>query len=312
MLQLRSAEPFGLEQSAELLALFLHSFLSYVSRMKIGDIRSVLAADLGLQIPGFKISALSLNEHLPETHPATHSHRHDQILIYLRGRGEQSLSGQRHATRAGTVIHAIAGASHGFERERQRRPLCLVMDLQVSARRPRGAGTVAQLAATDVATIRSRMSVLLNLRGASAARRRVQASSVALEFLNVALGALGWFEKDLKPAQNSGTVTRRAERMLKKSMSQDRYSLADLASQLGYQRDHLNRLLKAECGQTFGQLRAKLRLAAAKQALRGGGSVSEAASAIGIDDQNYFARWFRAQIGVTPSQWRLNEGAAGA
>jgi AraC family L-rhamnose operon transcriptional activator RhaR len=71
----------------------------------------------------------------------------------------------------------------------------------------------------------------------------------------------------------------------------------------GYQRDHLNRLVKRETGLTLGQLRMQRRLARAKELLAQGIRVADVAEAVGVLDQNYFARWFRRQTGQPPSRW---------
>ena len=33
-------------------------------------------------------------------------------------------------------------------------------------------------------------------------------------------------------------------------------------------------------------------------------SIGDIATLVGMDDQNYFTRWFRKQTGQTPSRWR--------
>ena len=69
--------------------------------------------------------------------------------------------------------------------------------------------------------------------------------------------------------------------------------------------DHLNRQLRAEIGTTVGGLLNRLRLEEVTRALRTTGrGIGEISSAIGMDDQNYFARWFRKQTGQTPTHWR--------
>ena len=80
--------------------------------------------------------------------------------------------------------------------------------------------------------------------------------------------------------------------------------LAESIRRSGYQRDHLNRLVKKETGLTLGQYRAQLRLAKAKELLDGGAKIAPTGAAIGLADQGYFARWFRRQTGQTPSAWR--------
>jgi AraC family L-rhamnose operon transcriptional activator RhaR len=37
--------------------------------------------------------------------------------------------------------------------------------------------------------------------------------------------------------------------------------------------------------------------------LRRGGGVAAVAAELGFADQSYFARWFRKQTGLSPSQW---------
>ena len=80
-----------------------------------------------------------------------------------------------------------------------------------------------------------------------------------------------------------------------------------MASELGYQRDHLNRILKRESGLTLGQHRAQVRLGEAKRLLGKQLAIGEVGSRVGFDDQNYFARWFRAQTGLSPSSWRAKK-----
>jgi len=76
----------------------------------------------------------------------------------------------------------------------------------------------------------------------------------------------------------------------------------------GYQHDYLNRLLKEHEGLTLGQLRAHKLLARVQRLLRQAGSIAEVAEAVGFDDPNYFARWFRKQTGLSPSRWRRHSG----
>ena len=68
--------------------------------------------------------------------------------------------------------------------------------------------------------------------------------------------------------------------------------------------DHLNRVLKRESGMTAGQMLAGARLGEAKELLKREMMVGDVAERVGMLDQNYFARWFKGQTGVTPTAWR--------
>ena len=117
--------------------------------------------------------------------------------------------------------------------------------------------------------------------------------------------SLGW----LKPVDRLGTTqlttTRVVEGVIENHDSAET-SLADLAKHTGYQQDYLNRLLKAECGLTLGQLRSRHRLETAQKLLANKMPVQQVGERIGILDNNYFARWFKQQTGVSPSHWKNN------
>jgi AraC-like DNA-binding protein len=78
-----------------------------------------------------------------------------------------------------------------------------------------------------------------------------------------------------------------------------------VADEIGFSLDHLNRLLRAECNRTVGTEISTARLERASKLLRTTEkSIGEIASDVGIDDQNYFGRWFRKATGQTPTHWR--------
>ena len=270
--------------------------------------RPLLIENLGISLPVLDVLRLQLNEHLQGTGPGSHSHRHGQLLVYLRGRGAQSVAGNRYAARSGTVIYAAPGEQHSFERERERSPLCLVLDIRLKRGLENSrAGVVGMLPATALNHIRSRISQLFAMRDIGKADRQLTVSAIILDVLDALLRAVG--RLDARPAVNAGTrsLTRSAERVILSLLSDPSVDLAFLAGKIGYQRDYLNRMLKSECGLTLGQLRASLRLREAQRLLRSGKAIGEVASNVGMDDQNYFARWFRQQTGISPSSWRNRE-----
>lgn len=210
----------------------------------------------------------------------------------------------RTAARSGTVIYVAPGQLHAFERQRTRRPLCLVIDIAIEPARatPRA---VAQLTATELTQIRARLSSLFGFREFDPATMFLQLGSVILDVLDPALAALGCLGAP-RPTARPARLTRQVERaLLNIERDHEELSLRDLAKRLGYQQDYLNRQLRVECGLTLGQLRARSRLERSQRLLRDRRlSISDVAERVGLLDNNYFARWFKQQTGLTPSAWR--------
>jgi AraC family transcriptional activator of pobA len=269
------------------------------------EYRPLLIENLGISLPGIEVLRLQLNEHLQGSGPENHSHGHGQLLVYLRGQGAQVVDGKRYDARSGTVIYAAPGKRHGFERERARSPLCLVLDVRFKSelQRPKPA-VVGTLPATSLNHIRSRVTQLFAMKDLGKADRQLTVGAIILDVLDALLRTVGML--DARPAANAGhnSLTRSAEKVIMKFLPDPSADLALLARELGYQRDYLNRALKSECGLTLGQLRARMRLREAQRFLRSGKPVGEVACDVGIDDQNYFARWFRQQTGTSPSAWK--------
>ena len=265
--------------------------------------RPLLIQDLNIQLPGLKILRIRLNRHLPEARWTEHKHDHDQLLIYLMGRGQQRIDGALYPARPGTVIHIPPGSMHAFEQQPGRQPLCLVVDLEMEARR--GVNRVCdQLTAEQLAETRSRMATLFRHPQVERREMALRVGAVVLDVLDIALRSLSWLDPVNRfSVTRHYTVAKRVERLLEARDGAE-MSLHQMAALTGYQHDHLNRLLRAECGLTLGQLRARVRLRRAAAFLAEKKSVQSTAEAVGILDPNYFARWFRQQTGVSPSVWR--------
>jgi AraC-like DNA-binding protein len=265
--------------------------------------RPLLIQDLNLQMPGIKIQRLRLNRHLPEARWTEHSHPHDQLLIYLMGRGQQRVDGLLYPARPGTVIHVPPGKSHAFDQQAGRQPLCLVVDVEMQ--QGRGVAHICDhLTAEQLTETKARLSSLFRVPHIETKEMSFRVAAVVLDILDMALKAIGW----LTPVNRFSTArhfsnARRVERLLEARDGAD-VSLEDIAKMTGYQHDHLNRLLRAECGLTLGQLRSRIRLKRAVALLADRVPIQEVGEKIGILDPNYFARWFRQQTGVSPSSWR--------
>ena len=273
--------------------------------------RPIIIEKIGITLPGIEILKLRLNEHLPEIRSSFHSHEHGQILIYLRGCGEQTVQGKRYPARAGTVIYVGPNKRHRFERERSRQPLCLVIDVNLlSKNNDRSIMTLGELPATELNLIRSRVSQLFGMSGTGSEDRIVAVGAVILDILDPVLRSIGWLETKVIKRQRSGTINVRVGKIINDKIADASLSLSMISKMLGFQRDYLNRLLKKESGLTFSQIRSQIRLKKAQKMLMKGSSVGDVCVAVGMNDQNYFARWFRSQVGTTPTKWRLQNVTA--
>ncbi|MBO4435025.1 MAG: helix-turn-helix domain-containing protein [Bacteroidales bacterium] len=86
--------------------------------------------------------------------------------------------------------------------------------------------------------------------------------------------------------------------------------VSDYAEQLGVSTGYLNRVVRNKTFRSPMDWVGISRIGKAKDLLRGTRmSMAEVADAVGIDDQSYFARFFRKMTGITPREYR--EGGPG-
>ncbi|MCF6312183.1 MAG: AraC family transcriptional regulator [Verrucomicrobiales bacterium] len=269
------------------------------------NFRPLLLEDLQVDSSGLQVLRLCVNQHLPEAE-WVNRHRHDfcQCLLYLTGHGVQRLAGKSHAVRAGSLIYVPDGVTHSFEKQGERTPLCMVVDFQVEDRAELQAG-LSSLHTEDIAVLRQRLSWLMTAteqRGGVALKAREAA--MVLDVTGILLAAVTGEGRGRASTPLSDKV-----RDWIRDGDLQTMSLASLVEQSGIQKDHLNRVLKRECGLTLGQLLAEYRLQQAKQALADAHLlIQEVGSEVGFEDSNYFARWFRQQTGYSPRTWRQREG----
>jgi len=264
--------------------------------------RPILLQNLAVAVPGVRVRQLRLNQHTPEAVWSTHSHDHGQLLIYLSGRGRQKIAEKMHECRPGTVIYLEPGAMHGFERQMVRPPLVLVIDvdLEITRSTPH---PCAQMPDADLTKVRGSVTRLFQIRQVEHREASLLVGSIVLEILDRVLLAAGW----IKPFNRYGdakmmNTTRSVERMLERMGPE--ITMEAIAARSGYNMDHLNRRLKAECGLTLGQLRSRHRLQRAQRLIQQGLPLQTVGERVGILDNNYFSRWFRQQTGMTPTAWK--------
>lgn len=268
--------------------------------------RSLLIDRANLQVPGLRIASFAVHRHLAE-HASVAPHRHAwcQAIVYLSGTGEQAMGATCARIEPGTLVLLPPGVPHAFTRRGRQAPLCLLVDFRLQGARRRRA-TVCGLNRSEIAQLRAHVAHLVRLHSGAGNALRWEGAVPVLEVLLMLLRAGGWIERVAPPGRG------RSDRGVGALLATVSHAtpLVESIRRSGYQRDHLNRLVKKETGLTLGQYRAQLRLAKAKALLESGSKVSQAGAAVGLPDQGYFARWFRRQTGQTPSAWRTRRDSS--
>jgi AraC family L-rhamnose operon transcriptional activator RhaR len=222
----------------------------------------------------------------------------------LNGQGQQIFKNDCAQVEPGTLVVLPPGIPHAFQRSTTRTPLCLMVDFRLKNARSHPA-VVCSMNRSEISQVRQHLAHLLRLQAGASGVLRWESAVVILQLLITLLRSAGWLER-LPPS--SGGKNGSAMHRLLSTMDPDT-PLLRIVERSGYQRDHLNRLLKKETGLTLGQFRTRRRLAKAKELLSQGVQVANVAGAVGLLDQSYFARWFRRQTGQPPSHWsRRNLG----
>jgi len=271
------------------------------------ELQPVLLEDLEISLPGFALRRLALNQHMPKVERLDeHRHGYHQCLLYLRGSGRQRLEGREVAVRRGTLLVIAPGVPHRFVKEGELRPLCLAIDFEADE-----AGAAAEtwaelshLPAPVLARVEETL-VALHHAEASPLRSVLRIGALLLDLMAL-LEERATARERAAPVEprGAGPVSAAVQRFVA------RHGLAGLspggvARHLGRSLDHLNRQLRRECGLTVGEALAQARLARARELLADPSlGVAAVAAAVGMEDQNYFARWFRKQTGESPSRWR--------
>ncbi len=261
--------------------------------------RSLLINKADIRMPGLHVLTFAVHRHLPE-HASIEQHRHrwHQIILYLSGHGRQMFASGDARVEPGTLVVMPPGVSHSFRRTTDRAPLCLMINFRLSGA-PRGPAVVCSLNRSETMQVRQDLARLIRLQGGNGGVLRWESAAVILQVLMTLLRAADWLERVPQPsAGGHGSVLGRLLSTVGPATP-----LGQVVQRSGYQRDHLNRLVKRETGLTLGQVRAQRRLARAKELLSEGMQVADAAEAVGMLDQSYFARWFRRQTGQVPSRW---------
>ncbi|MGN1444571.1 MAG: helix-turn-helix domain-containing protein [Acutalibacteraceae bacterium] len=86
----------------------------------------------------------------------------------------------------------------------------------------------------------------------------------------------------------------------------ERLNLRLVAESVGMSQDHLSKLFKAHIGMGIPDYIKKERLSAAREMLRSGMKISQAAYTVGFGSESYFIKCYREAYGKTPGQEKEN------
>lgn len=198
----------------------------------------------------------------------------------------------------GTAVLLPAGNNDDRSREIGSLPPCIALDFQLlepASHLP----VTCVLHREDLLHAREHLARLLQLQADGGAGCAWECAVEVLNVLVMLLRTAGWIHSELAGACSVGDS---AMHRLLLTMPLES-TLGSVVERSGYQRDHLNRLIKRQTGLTLGQFRTQRRLDRAKELLARGVKVGDVAGEIGLLDQSYFARWFRRQTGLAPTQW---------
>lgn len=113
---------------------------------------------------------------------------------------------------------------------------------------------------------------------------------------------------DLMPQKNL-LLVKRFKQLIEQHAAEN-WSISQYAKQLGISANHLSETVKANTGRTSSQLIDDRMLLEIKRLLKHSKlSVSEIAYQLHFNDQSYFTKYFKKLEGVTPKEWRAQQGA---
>jgi AraC family transcriptional regulator, transcriptional activator of pobA len=252
-----------------------------------------------IRIPGLHIPTFAVYRNPPDLTPVdSHSRDWCQLILYLSGLGRQTFTNGDIGVEPGTLVVFPPGLVHTFKSTTNRMPLCLMIEFDLKGARS-NRPAVYKMNRSELIEVRQQLAYLLKLRSRARGVLRVESATVVLQLLITLLRVAGWLER--VPEFVSGPGESAIHRLL---YSVDVTTpLQQIVRRSGYQRDHLNRLVKKETGLSLGQVRMQRRLAKAKELLSDGIRVANVANEVGFTDQSYFSRWFRLQTGRVPSHW---------
>ena len=241
---------------------------------------------------------LRLNRHLPDAEVlAGHAHSYGQVLCYLNGRGMMVADAQKYEIAPASVVFVPPHIHHTFWESVGRRPLSLVLDVEWRGASKRGI-LIGRLSQAEVGAVRRDLSDLMRLEEPGRPECRLIVAAGVLRILDSLMRSLHVLPERQRQVPS---FVQQFDRLVRQEGTME---IKALASRLGYQPDYLNRIFREATGQTLREYRDTILIERAKALLKSRALIADAAGAVGFDDQNYFARWFRKHTGLQPRAFR--------
>ncbi|MBU3666528.1 MAG: helix-turn-helix domain-containing protein [Chthoniobacterales bacterium] len=273
-------------------------FIVLMPKIPRNPVSPIVLRRLRLRCGNWFVRSLRVNRHLqPFDRFAPHRHAHGQLLLYLRGHGEQRVGPKKYPVGPGSVFFVPRGRMHEFREQAPRRAICLVADLGGAA--PKNSRfRCGRLSADALMAVRQHVASLSGERGRDL---DLIAGAAMLFILDACRRAC---TGEPAPERPGATILARLRRGWHADNQGNWPRPGELARRTGLQKDYLNRLVRQASGLTLGQWRDRELLRMAENELRRGNRVTAVADELGFRDPSYFARWFRKQTGLPPSHWQ--------
>lgn len=263
-------------------------------------IRPLIIQKLDLSMPGAMVHQVRIHRHLPQAKTfRSHRHRFSQMIVYLSGGGHQSIDQKIYPIRPGALFWIPQKIEHSFRELGNRKPLCLIIDIELEQKISNQVRY--QVLASDLLhRLKGSLSQLSRIYQKKLPFESFKINAVVLDLLYLLLCSS--YQTQEPKTQQESEIVRRVRQLIR-SGPYGAYSLERMAKTIGYQKDYLNRILKKESGLTLGQIESQEFLLLSKSLFQREKRVFMIAEKLGFPDQNYFARWFRKQLGISPTQW---------
>ncbi|MDM0065404.1 helix-turn-helix domain-containing protein [Variovorax sp. J31P207] len=247
------------------------------------------------------------------------AHRHEelhQFQLLTAGALVGTFDGERHALRAPVALMVAPGVVHGFDYEPDSVGTQVTVPSSALASLCAHSPVVAQRLAQTLVLDATRL-------GDNAAACARHFSALAEEFQSQRIGRAEalqsqvvllalWFLRQEIAATGIGrrqalrdTLVQRYRALLERHFHEHR-PLAFYAQALDVTADHLSRVCRAVASTSaLALLHERVVLEAKRILAHTPMTVSEAALQLGFDDAAYFSRFFKAEVGCAPSEFRL-------